>query len=121
MLTSQLPNNTSTSQKQLLWLFFAGVLTLYTAYWYHASQQSRGNKVEMKSSGRSGKHANPKTKQSASEKYEEAKAEFEKLSSKPGKTPEDKSMLEKLRDQMKHWKKKKDWSGEQHSQKNKGN
>ncbi|MFN0173520.1 MAG: hypothetical protein ACKVU0_02640 [Saprospiraceae bacterium] len=122
MLTAQLPDTEQSSWKHLIWVLLVGFLIFYTAYSYHTTQQNRvKNKVEMKSSGRSGKHANPKTKQSASEKYEEAKTAFEKLSTKPSKTTDDKVMLEKLRNQMKHWKKKKDWSGEQHSQKNKGN
>lgn len=75
----------------------------------------------MKSGGKHGKHSNPKARQSADEKYQEAKTEFEKLNSKIKKTPEEKAELEKWRTQMKHWMKKKDWSGEQHSQKNKGN
>ncbi len=122
MLTTHLPNSRSLSWKYLIGIFFVGSLVFYTAYWHEASQQATNeNKVEMKSSGRNGQHANPKTKQSATEKYEEAKAEFEKLNAKPSKTPEDKTSLEKLRDQMKHWKKKKDWGGEHHSQKSKGN
>lgn len=100
----------------------AAILLLYSAYTYQDWQRYREqNRVEMKSRGKTGKHANPKAKQSAEEKYQEAKIEFEKLHTKANKTPEEKAALEKLRTQMKHWQKKKDWGGEQHSQNNKGN
>ncbi|MBP6826548.1 MAG: hypothetical protein KA165_08315 [Saprospiraceae bacterium] len=114
--------SSSSQGKSILLLALIGALLLSGVYYYQSGQYySTRNKVEMKSSGKSGKHANPKARQSADERYKEAKTEFEKLDSKVDKTPEDKSMLEKWRTQMKHWKKKKDWSGEQHSQKNKGN
>jgi hypothetical protein len=108
--------------KSIFPLLLVGILLLFSLHAYQIWQQHRNqNKVEMKSSGKSGKHANPKAKQSANEKYQEAKTEFEKLNSKVNKTPEEKAALEKWRTQMKHWQKKKDWGGEQHSQKHKGN
>ncbi len=108
--------------KSVFILLFTCTSFLYGVYLYQSWQNKSDQiKVEMKSSGKSGKHANPKAKQSADEKYQEAKAEFEKLNSKVKKSQEEKVTLEKWRTQMKHWKKKKDWGGEQHSQKHKGN
>jgi hypothetical protein len=55
------------------------------------------------------------------EQCHEAKTEFEKLDSKTNKSPEEKTLLEKWRTQMKDWQKKEEWGGEHHSQKHKGN
>lgn len=74
-----------------------------------------------KSPGRNGKHANPKARQSADEQYQQAKEAWQKLKSKPNKSPEDKQLQQQLEKQVKHWEKKKGWKGEQHSQKHKGN
>lgn len=121
MVASHSSNTASFRGKNIFLFFLAAILLFYCIHATQTWQQHRDqNKVEMKSSGKSGKHANPKAKQSANEKYREAKAEFEKLHTKGNKTPDEKVALEKWRTQMKHWKKKKDWSGEQHSQKHKG-
>jgi len=122
MVTAHSSDAPSFQGKGIFLFFLAVILLLYSVHAYQSWQQHREqNKVEMKSSGRSGKHANPKAKQSANEKYQEAKTELEKLNAKVNKTPEEKAALERWRTQMKHWKKKKDWGGEQHSQKHKGN
>ncbi|MDH7447322.1 DUF6443 domain-containing protein [Aquimarina sp. 2201CG14-23] len=76
-------------------------------------------KVNEKSSGKNGKHSNKKAKESALDKYNNFKNEFESLKSKPNKTKQDKKMMEKARKQMNHWKGKADFSGENHSQRNK--
>ena len=73
-----------------------------------------------KGGGKNGQHANLKAKQSAGEKYEEAKAEYERLKSKPGKTKEDVKARDAAEKQMKHWKKKADETGENHSRNAKG-
>jgi small-conductance mechanosensitive channel len=122
MIAAHSSDTPSFHGKNIFLFFFAVVLLLYSVHTYQSWQQHREqNKVEMKSSGKNGKHANPKARQSADEKYREAKTEFEQLNSKVNKTPEEKAALEKWRTQMKHWQKKKDWGGEQHSQKHKGN
>ena len=78
--------------------------------------------MEMKKSpGRNESHANQKARERAEEEYQKAKDALGKMEEKIQKTKEDNKMLEKLRDKVKHWKKKKDWKGENHSQKNKGN
>jgi hypothetical protein len=71
--------------------------------------------------GKNSKHANQKTKESASQKYEQAKVEYDKLNSKPNKTPADKKQLKQLEGQVDHWKKKQDFTGENHNQNAKGN
>lgn len=78
-------------------------------------------RMEQKSSGKNGKHANPDVQKSAETQYEKAKAAYDELLSKANKTKEDVKELEKLKKVLKHWRKKKDWKGENHSQKSKGN
>ncbi len=74
-----------------------------------------------KSSGKNEKHANQKAREVAENAYQKAKEAFEKLLKKPNKTPEDKKLLKKLQRELEHWRMKKDWNGENHAQKNKGN
>ena len=74
-----------------------------------------------KKSGRNEPHANQKAKESAQQKYEKVKQEFEHWDKKPKKTPEEKKYVQKLRKLMNHLRKKRDFSGEHHSQKPKGN
>lgn len=83
----------------------------------------RNNKDQSydKTSGKNGKHSNPDARRSAEQKIEKVKEEIDRLVQKPGKSKEDAKQLEKLRDQLKHLRKKKDWSGETHSRTGKGN
>ncbi len=74
-----------------------------------------------KGGGKNGQHANQKAKQSAGEKYEEAKAKHDSLRSKPNKTKEEAKLVEKLKKQVEHWKRKADETGENHSRNAKGN
>lgn len=103
----------------------SGVVTVATADAIEVTRalnnlhHMNGEDGSTKSSGRNGKHANKKAKNSAKEKYEEARAEYEALKSKPNKTREDNQKLLKAKKQMEHWKKKGDWGGENHSMKNK--
>lgn len=73
------------------------------------------------SSGKNGKHVNQKAQKNAEEQYQKVKEAFDKLNKKPKKSREDNKQLEKLKNQVEHWRKKKDWGGENHSQKHKGN
>lgn len=100
------------------------VLFLLSSLTYFAQNPLWNNdrlKIEEKSGGRNDKHANPDAQASAEQKYEEARAAWQKLKSKPNKTPAEKQLQQQLEKQVKHWKKKKDWGGENHSQKHKGN
>lgn len=74
-----------------------------------------------KSSGRNGKHSNPKARKSAEDQYQKVKEEWQQLKAKTNKSPEDKKLQQQLEKQVKHLEKKKNWKGENHSQKNKGN
>ena len=67
------------------------------------------------------KHANKKAKDSAKPKYEQAKAKYDELNNKTNKSPEDKSLLERLKREYKHWESKKNYTGENHSRNAKGN
>jgi RHS repeat-associated protein len=78
--------------------------------------EARGN-----GGGKNAKHANQKAKDSAEQKYQEAKAKFEELDSKTNKTPEEKKAVDNAKKQMDHWRNKRDFSGENHSQNAKGN
>ena len=94
-------------------------LILFTYDYFGAVQQER-TRLEM-STGKNGKHANSKAQKSAEEQYQKAKEAFENLNKKPKKTKEDNKTLEKLKKQVQRWRQKKDWNGENHSQKHKGN
>lgn len=106
-----------------LWLLWIAVLlSLVFSLSYDYVQQTNRNQVNMeKSSGRNGKHANPKARQSAEEQYQKAKDAWQQLKVKPNKSPADKQLQQQLEKQVKHLEKKKGWKGEHHSQKHKGN
>lgn len=70
--------------------------------------------------GKNAQHKNQKAKQSAQEKYEQFKDEYYNLKSTPNKTKADKQAMTKSETQMKHWHKKAQETGENHSQKAKG-
>jgi TolA-binding protein len=76
---------------------------------------------QQKQSGKNEKHSNQKARESAKQKYEQTKDELDKLKRKPNKTKQDKIDLQKLEKQVKHWKEKLDFTGENHSQTYKGN
>lgn len=107
---------------QLSHLVIAALLCLLCYLTYDYVRQTQKDRVNMeKSSGRNGKHSNPKARKSAEEQYRKAKEEFDQLDKKPKKTKEENKLLDKLRKKVEHWRKKKDWGGESHSQKHKGN
>ena len=81
----------------------------------------RGKKSNVSSGNKNSQHANPKAKSSAEQKYQEAKKKFDELDKKPNKSPEDKKVSNYWEKQMKHWKSKQDFSGENHSRNAKGN
>ena len=76
---------------------------------------------QQKHSGKNEKHSNQKARESAKQKYEQTKNELDKLKRKPNKTKQDKINLQKLEKQVKHWKEKMDFTGENHSKTFKGN
>lgn len=106
----------SISGKLILTAIILALLTLAIPFYYQPANQL---KME-KDSGRNGKHANPKARESAEQEYLKAKIEFEQWDKKPNKTPDDKEHIKKLRRLLDKLKKKKDFSGENHSQKHKG-
>ena len=106
--------------KNWLFLIFAAIVlgTLFPIFYEQTIPRDRDNILKMeKGGGKNANHANQKAKQSAEQEYQKVKQEFEALDKKRMKTPDDKKLLDKLEKQMKHWKKKKDWGGEHHSQK----
>jgi hypothetical protein len=73
-----------------------------------------------KGGGKNSKHANQHRKDMAREKFEKAKAEYERLNAKPRKTSEDVKLKDKAEKLMKHLRKKAEFTGEHHSQTPKG-
>lgn len=113
------------SASPAVWLVLTALAALIFAVTMHytaiqTTPQDYRLKME-KSSGRNDPHANQKARESAQQKYEEAKREFEYWDKKPKKTPEEKKLVQKFRKLMEHFRKKKDFTGENHSQKPKGN
>lgn len=111
------------SGKLLLLAILLGVLTLAIPYYYVQNQDEVQNSIrEMeKSSGKNGKHVNQKARESAEKEYQKVKEELQQWDRKPNKTPEDKDFIKKLRKALEKLRQKKDFSGENHSQKHKGN
>lgn len=79
------------------------------------SEGSSNGSGYSKSSGKNEKHSNMKARDAAGQKYQDAKSQYDKLNSKMNKTSEEKKQLKKLENQVKHWKTKQDFSGENHS------
>ncbi len=111
----------SYSGRPLLLLVVAMLLGLSGYQTYDYLQRASRDRVNMeKSSGRNGKHSNADARKSAEEQFEKVKQEYDQLFSKTQKSKGDVQALNKLKKQLEHWRKKKHWKGEQHSQKNKG-
>jgi hypothetical protein len=107
----------------LIVLLFGILAVLIPAYYFDTRPEAApDDRVRMeKSSGRNGKHRNSRSRERAQEDYETAKKEFDRLDRKPNKTPQEKEYLHNLGRKVKHLRQKKDFSGEHHSQKHKGN
>lgn len=116
------PNDSAKANLHKIWLILILVAivlgTFFPIFYERTIPRERDNLLKMeKGGGKNANHANPKAKQSAEQEYQKIRQEYEALDKKRMKTPDDKKLLDKLEKQMKHWKKKKDWSGEHHSQK----
>lgn len=85
-----------------------------------SSSPSESDSAPLNGGGKNGKHKNQQAKQSAQEKYEISKKEYERLKSIPNKTKADVKARDVAEKQMKHWQKKAQETGENHSQKAKG-
>lgn len=93
-------------------------LALNNIPWYPQQEY----RLEMaKKSGKNEKHANLKAREKAAEEYEKTKAEYMEKLRQPNKSAEDKQNLGKLRKKLERLRKKKDFTGENHSQNKKGN
>lgn len=105
-------------------LLLIGVLVGFVAIAFsvilsHSTPPEIRLKME-KSAGKNGKHANAKARESAEQEYQRLKKQLEEWVKKPNKTPEDQDFIKKLRKLVEHLRRKKDFSGENHSQKHKG-
>ena len=119
MLSTTIPY--SNSGRQLLLLVITALLGLLCYLTYNYGQQMQRDRANMeKSAGRNGKHSNLDARKSAEEQFEKIKQEYDQLFSKTKKSKEDVKGLNKLKKQLEHWRTKKHWKGEQHSQKYKG-
>ena len=111
----------SYSGRPLLFLVIAALLSLLCYQTYEYTQRTQKDRLNMeKSSGRNGKHSNVDARESAEEQYQKVREEWLKVKSKAQKSPEDR-LQQQLEKQVKHLEKKKNWKGENHSQKHKGN
>lgn len=101
-----------------------GIASTFAALSYYQMQRNDTETGRMrmdKNSGRNEPHANQKARDKAQQEYEKIREEFQNWNRKPNKTPDDKKFIEKLRKQLERFRKKKDFGGENHSQKHKGN
>lgn len=110
------------SGKLLLAAIIFGVLSLLLPLYYgQATRELEDGRLKMeKSSGKNGRHANQKAIERAEEEYRKVKEELQQWDRKPNKTPEDKDFIKKLRKMLEKFRLKKDFGGENHSQKPKG-
>lgn len=83
--------------------------------------EASSSKSNTSSGNKNSPHANQKAKETAGQKYQDAKSQYDELNSKPNKTSDDKKQLKRLESQVNHWKRKQDFSGENHNQNAKGN
>jgi hypothetical protein len=96
------------SGNSLVLLALLGTLALAAALYFPVSTGTLpDHRLKMeKSSGKNGKHANPKARESAEREYQRVKKELDGLNNRPakpgGRSPEDKKLLKKLREQLNH-------------------
>ena len=76
-------------------------------------ERGKGN---TSSGNKNMKYANPKAREAAAQKYAEAKQKLKDAKNKAHRTTEDKKIIEKIKTEIKHWKLKMDFTGENHSQ-----
>ena len=123
--TDHIPQRSSLPIKGILIFILLAILAFVTSTYLSQpppEQLRDDSRLKMeKNSRKNGKHANPKARESAQQQHEKAKQEFQQLDKKPNKTPEEKDYLKKLRKLVEHLRQKKDFTGENHSQKFKGN
>ena len=74
-----------------------------------------------KGGGKNAKHKNQDAKEAAKKQYEQYNKKYQELKSMPNKTKQNKKDLETFKRQRDHFKQKMDDTGENHSQKKKGN
>ena len=120
--TLRAPIAKSYSGQHLLILSIVALLGLWYYQMYGQVQHTKRDQLQMeKSSWKNGKHANSKSKSEAEQQYQKVQEELKSLESMPGKTAEQAKRVKELKGLKKHWRGKKDWGGEHHSQKHKGN
>ena len=73
-------------------------------------------KTNVSSGNKNSQHANLKAKLAAKEKYEDTRLRYQEIKSKNQKTPEDRKLENVLKRQLDYWKRKMDFTGENHSQ-----
>jgi len=108
---------------RLLFLVLFGILAIALATPYLGTPNpSQPTELQMsKKSGKNDKHANLKAREKAAQEYDKIKAEYQERLKKPNKSAADKKAIGKLRKKLERLRKKKDFTGENHSQNKKGN
>jgi hypothetical protein len=84
------------------------------------SKVREGQYEGKKHNSRNEKHTNLKTKSTAQENYEKAKADLAKYKAESKGNPGRQKKIKQLENRVKHWKKKADFTGETHSRTAKG-
>ncbi len=121
--TKAFNRNTTFQANRLLILVLLAAITLAYTLYFSAKTTLQPPEYQLKmekSTGKNGKHANPKAREQAEREYQKKREELEKWDKKPNKTPKDKEYIKKLRKLLERLRQKKDFSGENHSQKHKG-
>ncbi len=108
------------ARKLLIVSALASVLLLIYST-FNISSGINPHRLEIESPGKNEPHTNEAAREKAEQAWKKAKEAFEQLARKANKTKEEKKRLDQLKKQVEHWRKKKDWKGENHSQTKKGN
>jgi hypothetical protein len=115
-------HNPLNANTPILWVLFTGIILVLSYAITAPLNLPPDHQLKMeKSSGRNDPHANQKARDKAQEEYDKVREELQQWNRKPNKTPDDKKIIEKLRKQLERLRKKKDFGGETHSRKSKGN
>ncbi len=121
-ISASLYSSKKTSNLAVILVMLAFALTFGLAIKTYNPAFSSHIRLEMsKKSGKNDKHANLKAREKAALEYDKIKTEYQEYLKKPNKSAADKKAIGKLRKKLERLRKKKDFTGENHSQNKKGN
>lgn len=99
----------------------AGNLMMANSQSNKSQGYDRGKKSNVSSGNKNSPHANQKRKEVNKDKYKQLKAEYDRLSKIPNKTPEIKAERNRVERQLKRAQQRGSFNGENHSRNSKGN